>query len=165
MSLDDDAKSARVLKAIWNDVRDEVLRDHPWNFAVKRASCARLAAAPAFEWDYQYQLPSDCLRVLHLEDVDSDYQVEGDAILTDETECNLVYVARMSEVGDYDAKFAAALAYRLAADIAYAIANNATLAKAMQDAYQIVLWGARTVSGQEDGPAQIFYESWAEARV
>ena len=36
-SIDDQTPEAAACKALWDIVRDEVLYDHPWNFAMKRA--------------------------------------------------------------------------------------------------------------------------------
>ena len=48
ISLDDGNKSANLCARNWPLVRDRVLRDHPWNFAVKRATLA--SASPAPDW-------------------------------------------------------------------------------------------------------------------
>jgi hypothetical protein len=47
-SLTDDSKQARACTASYALMRDEVLRSHPWNSAISRASVASLADAPAF---------------------------------------------------------------------------------------------------------------------
>lgn len=69
-SLTDDSKRARLCNAQFARLRDEVLRAHPWNFAIRRASLAKLSQAPAFEFAAAFRLPEDpyCLRVLLLFD-------------------------------------------------------------------------------------------------
>ena len=39
-SLDDGTPLAQAALDLFEDVRDEVLADHPWNFAVRRAALA-----------------------------------------------------------------------------------------------------------------------------
>src|SRR5690606_8900414 len=89
-SIDDgENEAARKLKAAWDIRRDEVLPDHPWNFALARASLAADLAAPAFGWQRAFTLPADpcCLRVLaitpYADDPGLPFRVEGRKILTD----------------------------------------------------------------------------------
>ena len=63
-SLSDDSDSVRVCKEQFNNIRDSLLESHPWNFAIKRLQLGKLATSPEFGFDNQFQLPSDCLRVL-----------------------------------------------------------------------------------------------------
>ena len=96
-SLTENNKRARVFNERYNSIRKEVLRAHPWNFAIRRASLAKLPDAPAYEYGSQYQLPNDCLRVLETEadrlNVTGDflgnhptkYKIEGRLLLTDGT--------------------------------------------------------------------------------
>ena len=76
-SLTDDSKQARACTASYALMRDEVLRSHPWNSAISRASVASLADAPAFGYDNQFQLPADCLRMLEVYDSRLPWVVEG----------------------------------------------------------------------------------------
>ena len=68
-SLTDDTERARLCNAFYAPARDLVLRAHPWNFAITRATLAQLSDTPAFEYSYQYALPTSplCLRVLQME--------------------------------------------------------------------------------------------------
>ena len=64
MTLSDTNKSAKFCNKQYEILRDEVLYSHPWNFAMTRAELTQTANTPEFEWDYEYELPSDVLRVL-----------------------------------------------------------------------------------------------------
>ena len=50
MSLDEDSKPARLINNIYEFIRDEVLRSHPWNFAIRWASLAQLSETPTNEY-------------------------------------------------------------------------------------------------------------------
>jgi len=67
-SLTDDTERARLCNAFFPDARDTVLRAHPWNFAITRASLPQLSDTPAYGFNYMYALPTDpyCLRVLEM---------------------------------------------------------------------------------------------------
>ena len=67
-SLTEDNSRAKVCNDRYDILRDEMLRSHPWKFAIKRTTAAAILAVPLFDWEKQYQLPSDCLRVLRVND-------------------------------------------------------------------------------------------------
>ncbi len=75
-SLTDDTERARLCNSFYPDARDAVLRLHTWNFAATRASLAKLATAPAYGYANQFSLPSDCLRVLSMEEPHFNFKVE-----------------------------------------------------------------------------------------
>ena len=50
---------AKRVNAIYEDVRDAVIRDASGNFAMVRIQLAALADAPAFTWSKQHQLPEN----------------------------------------------------------------------------------------------------------
>ena len=72
-SLTDGSTNANAANDIYTEVRDELLRSHPWNFATKRAKLAQSATTPTFEFDYAYPLPSDWIRTVSVHDNDPRY--------------------------------------------------------------------------------------------
>lgn len=151
-SLTEDIKAARQCSIMYETLRDEVLRAHDWNFATARASCARSAAAPAFGYDYAYQIPADCLRARYLNDepdIDSDWVVEGRQILTDEETANLVYTRRVEDTNQFDTMFIHALAARLAAELAVPMVDDNTLATNMWALYESFISRAAVVDANE----------------
>lgn len=116
-SLDDDSPEGLACRIHWPLLRDEVLRSHTWNCVKSRAALNQLSTAPAFGYSYQYQLPSDCLYPVKLED-DSFFEIEGRKILTDASGANLHYIVSESDSTIYDAQLSAALSYLLAGELA-----------------------------------------------
>lgn len=164
-SLADDSVEARAANSQYEKLRDEVLRAHPWNFAIARSRLARLAEAPPFGFSFQYQLPVDSLRVLTMNEGRSRFEIEGRRLLTDEESADIVFVRRVTDPNEFDAMFREALAYRIAADLAYPLANSTTLSSAMMQLYRDALALARSVDGQESGAQRVLEASaWIEAR-
>lgn len=164
-SLGDDSVEARAANAQYEKLRDEVLRAHPWNFAVARERLAALSEAPPFGFDRQHQLPSDCLRVLRVGDGRTAFEIEGRRLLTDAEQVDLVYARRVTDPNDFDAMFREALAYRIAAELAYRLANSMTLANSMMQLYRDQLALARSVDAQESGVNRMTEAgAWIEAR-
>ena len=131
-SLSDDVKAARSISSCFEDLRDDELRAHRWQFAMKRTTLAALSDAPAFGYNYQYALPSDFLRSDMVHDrfpaaildnyIDAEYlewTLEGNVILTDiGAPLKLRYVAQITDPTQWDENFREALASRVAMEIA-----------------------------------------------
>jgi len=81
-SLSDEVKAARLINRRYAPIRDAVLRAHPWNCAMARAGLASSDPAPAWGPAACYHLPTDCLRVLRLEDRSAAWKVEGRKVVT-----------------------------------------------------------------------------------
>jgi hypothetical protein len=164
-SLGDDNKRAIACNEQWEKVRDEVLSDHPWNFATKRAALAQLDSTPAWGYAYEFQLPDDCLRVIGTQYPGQDYKIEGRKVLTDETELNILYIYRNEEPAYWSPKFCEAMALRLASDLAYHIAQSATLAQGLYATYQALLSDAKIVDAQEGSPSEMIVTEWLDVRL
>ncbi len=158
ISLDQSTEPARILKARFADVRDTVLRAHPWNCAEARASLAASATDPVWGYDKQYPLPADCLFAREIEDgelYNLVWKVEGRKILTDEgAPLNILYTARIEDPNQWDTLFIAALGARLAHETCEQITKSAGLKKTLWDTYIRVFIEATSVDGQEGTPAQ-----------
>jgi len=155
-SLTDDTERARLCNALYEDARDTVLRSHPWNFAITRASLAQLSSTPAYGFSYMYALPTDpyCLRVLEMEYPDYIFKIENDAthgrvLVTDESTAKILYVARITNPTLFDAMFTETLTAKMAVDLAYPITGSATVQAQMEKLYQAKLSEARSVDGME----------------
>ena len=78
----DNSREARACNLAYDSSRRAELRKHYWNFATKRAVLAPDATAPAFDFSYQFTMPTDCLRVQLPNDPNLDWKIEGRKILT-----------------------------------------------------------------------------------
>jgi len=155
-ALTDDTERARLCNAFYVPSRDLVLRLHPWNFAVTRATLAQLSDTPAYEYSYQYALPADpyCLRVLEMQYKDYVFKIEhfasqGRVLLTNEGTAKILYIARVTDTAQFDSMFVDVLTAKLAVDLAYPVTNSVKLQEQMQRLFQQKLSEARSVDGQE----------------
>jgi hypothetical protein len=111
---------------------EEVLRSHRWNFASARVALSRLAEAPAFGFKYAYALPTDCLRVLEVNGVSgagepgAEWEIEGRALLTDETSVKAIYIKRETNLMYWDSLAIEWLVLALAAKLAPTIQGGST---------------------------------------
>lgn len=164
-SLTEDSEAARAANVIFEQVRDATLRDHVWNFAIKRVQLAQDTAAPAYEYAFQYSLPSDCLRLLQMEKKTMVYTIEGRKLLTDEGTAKVKYLAVITDPNEFDAMFVEALSARLAAELAVTLAESNTLYQNMMEIYRLKITDARSVDGQESGEPEVVADTWLDSRI
>lgn len=142
VSLDDDDTAARACSLRYAATRDAALRAHRWNFAKARATLSELDDAPSFGWLHQFQLPADCLRVVEFNDSEvgdtiSDlFEVEGQKLLTDSDEANLVYIQRVTNVALFDSLFVEVLALKLAIALSEVIRGTTGKTQELTTAYE-----------------------------
>lgn len=176
-ALTENSKEARLCNRRFETVRDAVLRSHPWNTAIRRASLARDTDAPAFGFTYQYTLPTDpyCLRVLSFwnSNVDSEvaaydsqvmFKIEGRKVLSNEGTCKITYLARVTDTEQYDSLLSSTIAHKLAAETAYAITGSTSVSQAMQQLYEVRLREARSIDAMEGVPDKLIADDFVNIR-
>jgi len=171
-ALTDDSKNARLCNQRYEPVRNRVFRSHAWNCLHKRVQLAQNSTAPVVEYSNAYALPSDCLRVLkvHNGTTDSiasaiDYKLEGRNIVTDEGTIFLIYIALDTDPNNYDTYLQESISHQLAADLAYAVTNNATLADKYMVRADERLREARFIDATENSLGTIESSEFTDARL
>lgn len=144
VTLQQNSPAAEHLRRMWGITRDELLRRHHWNFALKAQVLTALADAPV-GWAKAWQLPTDYIAAIDVNgrpggNGRSYYEVFGNTIQCDDDAVTLRYVARIESVSLWDSSFCLAFGYRLAAAVAPALSKAVEMADAMrQQSEQIVL--------------------------
>ena len=82
-SLDEGTDRATLSANLYDSLRDDMLRSHPWNCAVKRVLLAPDTDVPAFDYGAQFTLPADWLKTLSVgpDGYEVDYKHESGKIL------------------------------------------------------------------------------------
>ncbi|CAB4126636.1 Tail tubular protein Gp11 [uncultured Caudovirales phage] len=166
VSIDGTEQAADLCRRFLPGLRDELLRNHPWKFATKRALLPASATAPAWGPGYSYPLPTDCLRVLELDAEAGDgWAVEGDAIVTSLTApLSIRYTARITDTTKWNVSFCSVMAARLAADLAMSLALSASLRSQMLDEMKRGLREARSIDAMEASSASFYADTLVDAR-
>ena len=171
-ALTDDSKNARLCNQRYEPIRNRVFRSHAWNCLHKRVQLAQNSTAPVVEYSYAYALPSDCLRVLKIhtgtnDSINSeiDYKLEGRNIVTNEGTVYLIYIALVTDPNEYDVYLQESISHQLAADIAYAVTNNATLANNYMTRADERLREARFIDATENALGTIESNEFTDARL
>jgi len=168
-SFEDGTAEANFVSRRYDDIRDELLRQHNWGFATKRQKLAQSATAPVFEYDYAYQLPSDFIRSIAIYGDDGgnsmiDYRVVGETIQTSSQEVWMTYVGRVDDPNQMPVDFRSALAYMLAYEGTIALSDNSSLRDRLAGDVDNKIRRARSSDGMGDSPTQLAQGSWINRR-
>lgn len=169
-NIEDPTTATESLLGRWyNQSRRKLLREHPWNFAIKRVTLAASATAPAFGYAKAFPLPSDFIRVLYIslpivtneETIlpTSEYQIEnGRVLITDNygqgDTINLVYIYDFKNVSLMDPMFVDLLVYEVALGVAYKVTENNTNIQRIGELQKRRSALARAIDGQERPPTR-----------
>jgi hypothetical protein len=149
-SFDDSNNNARLCKEFFPVLRDRVLRDHTWSFAVASCDLQQLDER-CIDRDFQFvcALPGDAIRVINLDD-DSPYRRIGNRILVRKLPARVMYIKRVEDSNLFDETFVEALQYLIAAEIGMANTRDAQLINLFTQKYQLALATARSIDSQEN---------------
>lgn len=178
-SLSDSSESARVMTRFWDMARQSELRKHFWSFALKRDTLPALSTAPAWGFDTGFQLPSDYLRLIQINDTfavpaQTDYRTQDDSAWVIESGvvmCNfgaplkIRYVRDVTDPASFDPLFAEALGCRLAYLGCEKLTNSTSKQQVAQGRYTEAVRDAVRANAIERPPAGQMDDSWMVARL
>lgn len=172
--------STESLLGRWYDQnRRRLLREHPWNFAIKRIVLARDVVDPAFGYSAAFSVPSDFIRVLALSSDTSDgvetniptkhYQFEGNKILMNDmygeiNSVRMIYVYDAKTVSKFDPMFIDLLAYDLALSCAYKLTESRANTETIREIYKGRMMLSKAIDGQERPPTTVMRSPLLQSR-
>jgi hypothetical protein len=163
-SFGDDGEEAAACNILYSQLRDDILRSHPWNFAIKQATLQQLSDDPAFEFNNAFQLPNDCLRVLKTDDMSFKYKIKGRELHTDAGSVKIEYIRQETDTTIFDPLFVEVLATRLASELAYPIAGSNETKGILLREYEKKMAEAKRRDGQEGIMDVVEANFWIDSR-
>lgn len=156
-SLEEETDAAILAANLYESTRDDTLRSHPWNCAIKREILAPETAAPAFGFSRTFLLPGDWLRTLQVgpDGQHVDYRNESGHILANATALPLRYIWRNENESTWDAMLVKAMELAMAAAMAYPITASTSQQELREQKLAAHLKRCRAVDGQEDPPEEL----------
>ena len=145
----DDSRQARLCYRFYAESVKDVLQMHTWNCAIERASLAQEADAPAFGYNYQYQLPNDCLHAIEMSETIYPYRIEGGKLLTDAGVVSIKYVSSDVNPALFSNLLAGTIALWLAWKLAWPLTNNKDVEILMLNKFQAILSMAKGQDNRE----------------
>lgn len=177
-SIDDNVKAAREAKAVWDITRDGLLASHDWTFAIVRRELEVLDDAPLNEFDYQYQIPTGCLRLIMIGDhyvganlsdyrtgPADEYSIEGDRVLTNiSAPLKVKYVSRITDTTKFSPSFVEAMAAKLASELAEPLTQSGGKRDRAEAKLRQELSNAVRVNAIQVPPRPVADSEWILAR-
>lgn len=166
ISLTDNSREARACLVAYDSNRRDELRKHTWNFAIKRVAISPDLATPAFDYDYQFTLPNDCLRVLRPSDSSNEWVVEGRKILSNnDSTVYLRYIADIEDCTQWDASFYNVASVSLSIDLCETLTQSNTKFSMLNQLYDDAIKEAWKMNAFEAGPVDAPDDAWLLARL
>ena len=166
----ENSERAKIMDAIYDNVRDKLLRECQWNFATTQKSIAQDASYTVVfseEFDAAHHLPADFLYMVRVEG-DVQYKMLDNRILVNEVSdgaaLKIEYVKRVTDMSVADPFFVDALAYRLAYEACERITQSNTKKSDLAAEYELSITRAKRHNGQEDFPQDTVEDEWLTAR-
>ena len=176
-SLTEASPEAEQVNLVFDNVRDMVLREHPWKFARKYTTPASLAGVVPGNWSYMYTYPSDAMRVIRIVNPLGDdktpirFEIARNSadlrvVLTNESEPTLEYTKQVTDPQQFDPQFVIAFSYRLAQYIAMPITGDRQVMADMKSMADIEIGKAKASDANEGFEApQPAEAGWINARA
>jgi len=163
ISLTDPSTEAKLCNAVYASLRDAVLEEREWTFAVRRIQPAALVAQPVYGYDKAFQIPVEVIRILQVsragEVVDGgvidgsfrsatrggtgmgresriEWAREEDMILCNRADAVFIRaIVQITDTTKFSPAFDQALAARIAMDLAQPLTNSRQVQKDMAGFY------------------------------
>ena len=179
-SVEDDNQRARLCKLRFDDVLNIVLKSHPWTCVIKRSTLSKLTTdsgenKPDWGFNNMFQLPSDFLRILQVQDHTQPYRIETDSrtdkkignglvLLSNSSTAKIRYICRPSDIPILSYDVANLVGIRLASELVEPLTSNVSLKQSLTQRYLIELAAARSIDSMQGTPEVIDNYSWLNAR-
>jgi len=172
-ALSDNTEEARYCNLYYTELRDNLLRTHPWNFALKFQTLADLGSAPS-GWTYRYAYPVDCIRALEIVNTANDTVIKfevgsdgssGKVILTDQQTAELRYVAGVTDPNAFDVGFRQALSWAIAYHIAEPLTGSSSKRNDALTVYTNVIRQVTASDSEEGATDPDIDATWVTARL
>ena len=166
---------AQLCRLHFEPTRNALLRSHYWRFASAREKLTRDTVDPAFEYDNQFILPNDFLRLksvfgnnfIATENTRFSFAIEGQRLLTDDDSVELRYIKKVTDASQFDPLFVEVLVLKLALRLVGPLAGGASkLQDVLQRELAIVMPRVRALDRQETNTiGRVNRRPWIEARL
>lgn len=178
MSLNDGVKPAREANAIFSLTRDALLAGYNWSFSMTRARLPALDETPEFGFANKFQMPSDCLRLVYINDVyygldmtdyrtgrTTEFEIDGRTINTDfSAPLNVRYVKRITDANQYSPNFVSSFAMKLAASLAEPLTQSESKWQKAMKMFDVEIALAVKANAIELPPEKFPDDEWLMAR-
>ena len=170
--ITDPSKEARVMNSMFDTVFDAELRRARWKFAIKRTTLPALVATPEWGYAYAYQLPSDLLALVQVNEFylrglkqKTLWTIESGQILTDlAAPLKVRYIRRVDNLGVLDPLFVEVMACKLAYEACETLTQSSQKRQQAGEEYRFAMDEAVRQDAIENPPDELPWGSWLDSR-
>ena len=149
-NIDDTDTTSNRSRLVYHPLRDAILRDHFWNFAIARMALNQNATPPTSGFAFGYKRDDLDLRVINInEDLRIPWQIEGRDIVTNEVAVIAKYIQRVESPDLWDPLFLEMFATLLGSRYALMFSHDAKFSLELLQQYFLLKNDAQAVDGQE----------------
>lgn len=174
-SLEGTGDTEQLIRDTYDDIRQSLLRSHPWNFATFRSRLARDVATSAIGFLYAFRKPGaessrgEWLRTVGVFSDDAmtcpaRYRDQGGLILSDALALTMLSIHDVTDPDAMDPLFREALGLKLAAEYAIVLSNSKSMHDTYAQLHEAALARARGIGAMDNPPEPLPVSSWESER-
>ena len=170
-SFTDQTDEALVANTIFEDVVEDCLAQHNWNFATGQIQLSRLADSPVDRWDAAYVMPTDPaviqVQTVTIDDVVQQYDIYEKYIYMNAGENDRVvlnYIFRI-DTQYWPPAFALWVIYRLASILALSVTRKADIARSYSQLADVQFRRAKARDAQQVTTQQVALSRFHRIRL
>lgn len=178
-NLNEDSDAARICNLLYDQCRSEILTGYNWSFALRRQALPALVTPPAFGFNYAYEMPTGCLRLLQVGETypphdysisvqcrNNLYEVENNQILTDlEAPLKIYFVYDVTDTTQFSRPFVNYLATKIAFEACETLTQSNTKKQVLASELKIATNTAIAIDRTQNPPQSLQDGSWVDSRV
>ena len=166
-NITDNSKAARVCNERIDNAKEVVLNSAYFNGSLKRVELAALTSTPPYYYSNEFQLPSDCLKLVTVDpkNKDTDYALEQGKIYYDGTSLEIIYISNIEDFNLLDPLVNEAISCYLAHDISYLLTKDNQLVDRMEVTYERILRKAITNNNRQRKRLKFEATDFLDARL
>lgn len=146
-AFDDESREAELCSAIYAGTKDALLTSMPWSFTLEQALLAKTANTPLFDYQYEFQLPSNSVRVITVDNLVKDYRIHQDKIFANTSELKILHQIIPVE-SKFPPYFTRALELKMAELLAAALIMDENMSSMFEAKFVTQIRQARSIDSQ-----------------
>lgn len=169
VSLNDGTPEAILCNLLFDTLVDETISEGQWSSAVFRIALNKTINTPVFDFDFEYQLPTNpkVLNVLSINETragDKEYTIEGDKLLSDESSVSIKFIGRIDNTELFGPYLTRAIVSRLAHELAFPLTSNRALAESLYRRYEIDMETGLVKDNQQGSSVELIAHDLLDVR-
>lgn len=146
-SFDQETREAALCSAMYKTTKESLLSKFSWSFSIFQELLVKTASTPLFDYDNEYQLPVEAIRILKTDGFGNDYRILKDKLHTNEDPVELLYQKDPGEAL-YPAYFVRVIEFKMAAILSLAMVQDENMAQLYEAQYLQSMREARATDSQ-----------------